>query len=1157
MRKSMWVAILLLVGMLGAMQSAWGQEVTASIVGTVTDSSGAPVKGAVVTAKDTDRGTVWNATTNEVGDYNLLRLPVGHYGVKATAPGFETSVYPPFTLVLNQTARVDVKLKVGKVSETVEVTGAAPILQTQDAQVSTVFDEKTTDSLPSLSRNYLQLALLVPGATNPNPQTLNQAQVLPSSGRPLINGNREQANAYYLDGVTNQEKNNNEVAYQPAPDAIQEFNVISQNPSAEFGDFEGGVISTSIRSGTNKFHGDVWEFFRNDALNANTWSAGLSEGLPFVPGTNQPNGVLLKPRIHWNEFGGAVGGPIIKDKLFFFADYQGLRSPKSSSAGYGLFTPSEVSGDFSQICVNGFTAGVCNDRNSQNQVIDQLVNPTTKANIPNNNLAAAGFTIDPVIAKLTSLPAYTAAEAVMANSVTGSNYFAPTQTKFNNDQGDLKIDYAISQNSHVFGRWSQEYINNPASATFLLADPGNSSTEPVKSGVLNWTYAIRPNVLNEARIGIVDVQYNQTDYNAADGNLGQTIGIANANEFSPGLPIISGGNVSVGSNNLEQTFHTGTGEFEDVLLITHGRHTFHTGFQYWRDRLNYVYPGNNGLLGSLGASGLTGNGSADLWLGLLGGGGRDAGANEFGLRDSVFGAFVQDDWRITNELTINLGLRFEDHTPRYEIHDREVNFNFATGAVIQAHGNSGLYNNYLGIGDWEPRIGFAWSPRFWNNKTVIRGAVGMTSYLEGGGANQNLTTNWPLTKISSTITSVNPPPLSNPFPQTAPACATVDQACFTGPTRALGTIKAWPSNYRPANETQWNFSIQQEIARNTTFQLGYVGSFGTHLLNLMDWAQGRLVNADGSITKPGIVGAQVLPSPFLGGVFGSPNLSANSFPLYTAGAASNSNQSYNALQAVLKRNLANGLDGQVSYVYSKCLSNSPGFYGTSSWGGNGTQTSMGLPGWQNIYDPRSDWGPCYYDTTHALTGFASYAIPVGRGRQFGHDMSKVANAAIGGWEIAPIVSWHSGFALTPILGGFSDPSGANGAGILFDVSRPNCSGPPVYEKKKVVNGPGSAYIQWFSPSIYSQPAAGSYGNCGVGSVRGPHYSDVDLSVHKDFPITEGTRLQFRTDFVNLFNHPVLDFQGGPSAFALTSGIMGQINSSQGERNIQFALKFYF
>jgi hypothetical protein len=305
------------------------------------------------------------------------------------------------------------------------------------------------------------------------------------------------------------------------------------------------------------------------------------------------------------------------------------------------------------------------------------------------------------------------------------------------------------------------------------------------------------------------------------------------------------------------------------------------------------------------------------------------------------------------------------------------------------------------------------------------------------------------------------------------------------------------------------------------------------------------------------VGAKVLPTPFVGGqVSNASPIPAGAFPLYTAGPASNANQSYNALQTVLKKNLSSGLDGQVSYVYSKCLSNSPGYYGTSSWGGNGTQTSMGLPGWQNIYDARSDWGPCYYDTAHALTAFASYAIPVGRGRKFAHDINPIANAVVGGWEVSPVVSWHSGFAITPILGGFGDPSGANGAGILFDVSRPNCNGSVAYPKQRV-SVPGSSYIQWFGTSTFSQPAAGSYGNCGVGSVRGPRYSDVDLSVHKDFHITERTGLEFRTEFVNLFNHPVLDFAGGPSAFALTSGTMGEINASQGERNIQFALKFHF
>jgi len=1156
MRKLMGVGILLLAGLLGAPRPAQGQEVTAAIVGTVSDPSGAPIKGANVVARDAERGTVWSAQTNDSGAFNILRLPVGTYTAEATAAGFEKTVYPAFTLVLNQTASLTFQMKLGKVSETVEVSGAAPILQTQDAQVSTIIDARTTESLPLLSRNYLQLALLVPGATNPNPQSLNQVQQMPSSGRPLINGNREQANAYYLDGVVNQEKNNNEVAYQPPPDAIEEFNVVAQNPSAEFGDFQGGVISATTKSGTNRFHGTAYEYLRNNAFNANTWAAGLAEGGPSTPGISGTNGVLDKPVLRWNEFGGAVGGPIIKDKLFFFADFQALRSHRAGEAGYNLFTPSEVAGDFGQLCTdNGgaFTAGVCSGGTGIQLVFPN--GPNAGQPIPNNNLTAAGLTESSVVQNLTGLASYQAAAALMTNTVNGSNYYNSTTTGFNNNQGDLKIDYVATQRDHVFFRWSQESITNPTNAGFILEDPGTASNEPVSSGVINWTHSFGTNILNEVRLGIVDTRYGQTDFNPADGNLGQQIGIANANEFLPGLPALSFGSVGFGENGLDQTFHSGSGELEDVLLITHGRHSLHVGFQFWRDRLNYVFPGNNGSLGSISSSALTGSGAADGWLGLLGSGGRDAGFAEFGLRGNVFGAYVQDDWRVTDTLTVNLGLRFEDHTPRYEIGNREVNFGLFNGNLEQEQNHHALYNNYLGIGDWEPRLGFAWSPSSFHGKFVVRGAVGTTSYVEGGGANQNLTANWPLTKISSFVGSTSV--LTNPFPQTTPACAAVTQSCFSGPTRGLSTVKVFPSNLRPATETQWNFSVQQELDSRTTFQLGYVGSFGTHLLNLMDYAQGELVNADGSVTPPGVVGAQVLPSGYLNGVFSNAStIPAGAFPLYTAGPGSNSNQSYNALQAVLKRNLSQGLDGQVSYVYSKCLSNSPGYYGTSSWGGNGTQTSMGLPGWQNIYDARSDWGPCYYDTTHALSAFASYALPVGRGRQFGHDMNAVTDALVGGWEISPLVSWHSGFALTPILGGFGDPSGADGAGILFDVSRPNCSGSVSYPKQKA-GAPGAGYIQWFTSSAFSRPAAGSYGNCGVGSLRGPRYSDVDLSVHKDFRITEGTGLEFRTDFVNLFNHPVLDFAGGPSAFALSSGIMGEINQSQGERNIQFALKFHF
>ncbi|MGB7334072.1 MAG: carboxypeptidase-like regulatory domain-containing protein, partial [Terriglobales bacterium] len=272
MRKLMRLGIVLLAGLLCAMPTAWGQEVTAAIVGTVTDPSGAPIKGATVVARDTERGVVWNATTNDSGSFSILRLPVGTYTADATATGFDKSVYPAFTLVLNQTARLTFQMKVGKVSETVEVTGAAPILQTEDAQVSTVIDARTVTNLALTTRNYVQLTLLTPGAVSVDPQTFNTgSNTAEEGGRPYINGNREQANNFLLEGVDNNQASDNDIGYTPSPDAIGEFNLITQNASAEFGNYNGGIVSVTLKSGTNKLHGDVFEFFRNDIFNAKKW----------------------------------------------------------------------------------------------------------------------------------------------------------------------------------------------------------------------------------------------------------------------------------------------------------------------------------------------------------------------------------------------------------------------------------------------------------------------------------------------------------------------------------------------------------------------------------------------------------------------------------------------------------------------------------------------------------------------------------------------------------------------------------------------------------------------------------------------------------------------------------------------------------------------
>src|SRR5262245_24711030 len=313
-------ALLALALTLAVGTSVGGQEVTASITGTVTDPSGAPIAGAAVTAKSVERGITFAGTSGDDGFYRIAQLPVGNYELRVEKAGFQTAVHPAFTLTINQVGRIDIQMKVGQVTETVEVEATPPVLKTESTQIDTIINSATNDNLPLASRNYVQLTLLAPGAVSTDPSSFNNGNNTGGyGGRPLINGNREQANNFLLDGMDNNQVSDNLLGYTPAPDAIQEFNLITNNAPAEFGNFQGGIVSVSIKSGTNEFHGSAFEFFRNDVLNANSWS-------------NNFTGVD-KPKQRWNQFGGSIGGPIIKDKLFFFADYQGMRFNVPSATG--------------------------------------------------------------------------------------------------------------------------------------------------------------------------------------------------------------------------------------------------------------------------------------------------------------------------------------------------------------------------------------------------------------------------------------------------------------------------------------------------------------------------------------------------------------------------------------------------------------------------------------------------------------------------------------------------------------------------------------------------------------------------------------------------------------------------------------------------------
>ena len=328
-------------------QSAWSQTVTAAVVGTITDPAGAAVSGATITATSVERGTTYTAVTNDSGLYRISAVPVGTYTLTVDKSGFSTAAREPFVLTVDQVARIDVALKLGKQSETVKVSGMAPILKTQTTQVDTVINAATNDEMPLAARNYVQLTLLAPGAVSTDPSSFNNGNNTAGyGGRPLINGNREQANNFLLDGMDNNQVSDNLLGYAPAPDAIEEFNLITNNAPAEFGNFEGGIVNATIKSGTNSFHGDVWEYFRNDVLNANQWSSGVN-----------PTDILPKNKVRWNMFGFTAGGPILKNRLFFFADYQGQRFDVPSSTGFiTLFTAAERTGNFGAICTAGFDA---------------------------------------------------------------------------------------------------------------------------------------------------------------------------------------------------------------------------------------------------------------------------------------------------------------------------------------------------------------------------------------------------------------------------------------------------------------------------------------------------------------------------------------------------------------------------------------------------------------------------------------------------------------------------------------------------------------------------------------------------------------------------------------------------------------------------------
>jgi hypothetical protein len=1075
------------------------QEVSAGLTGRVTDPTGAVVAGATVTVTDVDRSTVWPATTNADGIYAYPRLPNGAYSVRVEAPGFKAFIRSRITLEVNDRGRIDVVLQLGEVSEKVEVTGEAPLLQTEVTQVGVVVGDKTLDESPLISRNVMELALLIPGVTAVDPSSFTTGtRAEGQGGRPFVNGNREQSNNFLLDGVDNNQLSDNLSSYQPNPDALQEMKVITNNASAEFGNFQGGVISMVMKSGTNQYHGNLFEQFRNDKLNANSWNRNWSG--------------VKRPAMRWNQFGGTFGGRIIRNRLFFFANFQGLRrATPTSVTTTTVFPVAWRSGDFSSLLSLARPVQVYNPFS---------VDATGKREpFARNQIPLSLY--DPVARKLFSDTRVFPQQTV--EGVTENLRYA-TRSGVRSNQGDIKIDWRPGDRDYYTARYSQGAQDADGFNSYLLAFPAYRRA-PVQHGVINWTRTVSPRVVNEARIG---VNHNRLDSGYTDngiGNYAEELGIRNAGE---GLLALRGfayvGQIGQRTDGVDRLFVSNVYHALDNVTMIFGPHMIKTGGQIIRQQVNTFFAGNNGRNGYINFTGRftaanalnpTGTlvGETDFVLGLPTDLGRGLNSGTWGHRSTVFGLYLQDDWRVGGSLTLNLGLRWEYHSPWVEVADRQTNFDLYTGTMRLAgkDGNSrALYQPFRK--DFQPRVGFAYTPKLLGKRVVLRGAYTISSYLEGTGTNLRLPLNPPFNSEYQAL--YNTPDYIVPPTRLSDGLAGINpKDPFIG-----ATLRMWDPSVRPANSQQWNFALERQLPLRTVFTLWYVGQHNTHLMVPKPYLQKQIVNGT------------VVPGPYLAG---NPALLKQISQV--SGTASDGNQKYNALQVHVRKRFSAGLEYQVGYTFAKGMTDAVGYYGGAG------QSASASSYVQNLYNLRAEWAPTFFDAKHALSGSLSYSLPFGRKGHWGRSWIRPLDMAFGGWQVTGMYTLRTGFPVTPTVSG--DPSGTGSRGM-----RANVNGTP-NDPHRI--GPGQPYLD---VTPYSVPAARTFGNSGIGVERGRGMTRADVSINKQFRITEKTSFQLRGAAYNFTNTPIY---AAPYTMVITSPYFGQIRSAQGERNVQIVGKFYF
>ncbi|MGE0816864.1 MAG: carboxypeptidase regulatory-like domain-containing protein [Vicinamibacterales bacterium] len=1060
--------------------AAAAQIDTGTIVGRVKDSSGAVLPGVTVTLTQEETGVVASTVSNASGEYVFPGQRIGRYTVAAELEGFKKTAYNGVRLNVQARLQLDFELEVGAISEQVTVTGRAELLQTQSADIGNIVDERQVRDLPLLGRRYSELAFLTPGV-------VAAPAGIASRGEDTFfnaNGNYATWNNYTLDGADNNSFSTNlqersPQVVQPPVDALQEFKVQTRTYSAEFGKAAGAVINASVKQGTNQFRGSVYDFFRDEAFNANTWD----------------NNRAQRPKGQFNQQIGGVtfGGPIRRGKTFFFGDYQATRSDRALSQTATVPTAQMRTGDLSEltgsmVASNPFVPAGCVDAAARR------INPSC---------------IDPVAAKLIQLyPLPNVPGAGFFNN----NFISNGILKNDINQFDVRVDHNLSQRDNLFVRYSFQQTDR--SEPPVLDDPvasGDFASQYLIRGqnaVGGWSRVFGASVFSEFRAA-----YNRVRSDAVHPAFGVDsdtqygiIGVPKDPRFYGGLPHMPIARFArLGGPFFRPQFQTSqVFQFAENLTWTRGSHAMKFGVERRRDLVNYI--DLRSLNGELGFNDgrYTGFGLGDFLLGLSSTQRLTLFHEPFLYADG-WQFYAQDSWRVRDNLTVNVGVRYERFTPLFDRDNKLTNIDPATGQVFTAKDGS-VFDRALirpDTNDVAPRVGVSWTP---SSRLVLRGGFGIFyQQTDRYGSESQLGLNLP--QLVDASISAN---------------SGADAPAFTF---ARGFTPLTPDTVNPA-VVQWRiqdpnqdtpivyqFSAgpEYQISETMVAAVEYVGNRTRNGRRLRNLNQG-IIQANGSVVFPY---AQ----------YGYGNA-------FLEQIVTNGRADYDSLQVRMQKRMGAGLSYTLAYTWSKAMGD---FLDHLSAGGGATGN---FP--QNAYDMAADYGPLAFDIPQRFVASVIYELPFGAGRRYLGEGA--ASAILGGWSVNGILNLSDGRPFTVTA---TDTAGT-GSGR---ITRATCIGDPT------PSAFDPTLDRWFDTTAFAPNAARTYGNCGANTLRGPGSKSMNMSLFRNIPLGGEKRLELRAEVFNLFNWVNYGF---PAANVSNQGTFGRITSTLGDpREMQFAVKFYF